>query len=34
VVACESTSDYWVQIYDLLNGTIPVLVQRQAINVG
>lgn len=26
VVACESTSDYWVQIYDLLNGTIPVLV--------
>ena len=26
VVACESTSDYWVQIYDLLNGVIPVIV--------
>jgi hypothetical protein len=26
VVACESTSDYWVQIYDLLNGIIPVIV--------
>jgi transposase len=26
VVACESTSDYWVQVYDLLNGIIPVIV--------
>lgn len=26
VVACESTSDYWVQVYDLLNGIVPVIV--------
>ena len=26
VIACESTSDYWVQVYDLLNGIIPVIV--------
>jgi len=26
VVACESTSDYWVQVYDLLIGAVPVIV--------
>lgn len=26
VIACESTSDYWVQVYDLLNKEIPVIV--------
>ncbi len=26
VVACESTSDYWVQVYDLFEGQIPVIV--------
>lgn len=26
VVACESTSDYWVPVYDLLDGIVPVLV--------
>ena len=26
VVACESTSDYWVQIYDMLNNQVPVIV--------
>lgn len=26
VVACESTSDYWVQVYDLLNNIVPVIV--------
>lgn len=26
VVACESTSDFWVPIYDLINGTVPVIV--------
>ncbi|MDN7023663.1 IS110 family transposase [Methanoculleus sp. FWC-SCC1] len=26
VVACESTSDYWVQVYDLFAGQIPVIV--------
>jgi transposase len=26
VVACESTSDFWVPIYELINGTIPVIV--------
>lgn len=26
VVACESTSDYWVPIYDLLDGIVPVVV--------
>ncbi len=25
VVACESTSDYWVQVYDLFAGQIPVI---------
>jgi len=26
VVACESTSDYWIQVYDLFVGKIPVIV--------
>ena len=26
VVACESTSDFWVPIYELINDTIPVIV--------
>lgn len=26
VVACESTSDYWVQVYDLFEGQVPVIV--------
>lgn len=26
VVACESTSDYWVQVYDLVAGQIPMIV--------
>lgn len=26
VVACESTSDFWVPIYDLINDSIPVIV--------
>lgn len=26
VVACESTSDYWVQIYDMLSNSVPVIV--------
>lgn len=26
VVACESTSDYWVQVYDVFEGHIPVIV--------
>jgi transposase len=26
VIACESTSDYWVQVYDLLNKVLPVIV--------
>jgi transposase len=26
VVACESTSDYWVQVYDLFGRQIPVIV--------
>lgn len=26
VVACESTSDYWVPIADLLDGIVPVVV--------
>ncbi|MCA1916502.1 transposase [Methanospirillum hungatei] len=26
VVACESTSDFWVPLYDLINNSIPVIV--------